>query len=72
VCDPRARRIYRQQAAGMKVNMIPVPDPDFTPDGWWRNRTGRKIFFYEGINTILSLLQMLVRRDSRHVPNTHQ
>lgn len=48
----RAARFIRKAAPWLEVAVIPAPDPYFTPDGWWKSRSGRKTFLYEWLKTI--------------------
>ena len=48
----RAGRIFRARAKGMRFTVIAAPGPEFTPDGWWKNRQGQKIAFNEWSKTI--------------------
>jgi len=54
----RAGRIFRAAAPGIEVHMVSAPDPYFTPDGWWKNREGRKTFLLEWAKTVASWLGM--------------
>jgi uncharacterized SAM-binding protein YcdF (DUF218 family) len=48
----RAGRIYRKAAPDLRFVVIAAPDPDFTPEAWWKNREGRKTFAIEWMKTI--------------------
>ncbi len=48
----RAGNIYRAQALGLEIHMVAAPDLYFTPDGWWKNREGRKTFLLEWMKTV--------------------
>jgi uncharacterized SAM-binding protein YcdF (DUF218 family) len=48
----RAGNIYRTLAPGLDIHMIAAPDLNFTPDGWWKNREGRKTFLLEWMKTV--------------------
>lgn len=48
----RAAAIFRQEAPGLTFHVIGSPDPYFTPDGWWKNREGKKIFVGEWTKTV--------------------
>ena len=54
----RAARIYRAAATGMEMRVVSAPDEYFTPDGWWRNREGQKIFFMEWSKSVANVLGM--------------
>lgn len=43
----RAGDIYRRAAPDITVITVSAPDDNFTPDGWWMNREGRKTFLTE-------------------------
>lgn len=48
----RAGNIFRSKAHDLEFHIIAAPDPDFTPDGWWKNRQGRKILAMEWAKTV--------------------
>lgn len=48
----RAGNIFRSKAHDLDFHIIAAPEPDFTPDGWWKNREGRKIFATEWMKTV--------------------
>jgi uncharacterized SAM-binding protein YcdF (DUF218 family) len=48
----RAGRIWRRIAKGIRIKMVASPDANFTPDGWWKTRTGRKTAFFEWVKTL--------------------
>jgi len=54
----RTRYIYSSRAQGIEVHVVAAPDPYFTPDGWWKNRDGRKIFLTEWMKTFATWLGM--------------
>jgi uncharacterized SAM-binding protein YcdF (DUF218 family) len=58
----RAGNIYRAQAPqlapGLEIHMVAAPDLYFTPDGWWKNRDGRKTFLLEWMKTVATWLGM--------------
>ena len=54
----RAARIYRAAAREFDMRVVTSTDQSFQPDGWWRNREGQKIFFYEWSKTVANLLGM--------------
>ncbi|MCL4851518.1 MAG: YdcF family protein [Bryobacteraceae bacterium] len=43
----RAKSVYRELGQGLDIRCVSAPDPFFSPENWWRNREGRKIFFFE-------------------------
>lgn len=54
----RAGNIYRAQAPGLEIHVVAAPDINFTPDGWWKNREGRKTFVLEWLKTIATWFGM--------------
>ena len=54
----RAGKIYRTLAPTLEIHVVAAPDPNFTADGWWKNREGRKTFVFEWIKTIATWLGM--------------
>jgi len=52
----RATRIYRAAEKRMEgapaFRTVAAPDQYFSPDSWWHNREGRKIFFNEWVKTV--------------------
>ncbi|MFN7925441.1 MAG: YdcF family protein [Bryobacteraceae bacterium] len=50
----RAGRLWREAAPEMEIHMIAAPAEHFDPANWWRNREGRKTFFYESVKAITS------------------
>lgn len=54
----RAGNILRAQAHGIEIHMVAAPDLYFTPDGWWKNRDGRKTFLLEWIKTVATWFGM--------------
>jgi len=56
----RAGNIYRawvrKLATGLEIHMVAAPDVYFTPDGWWKNRDGRKTFLLEWMKTVATWL----------------
>jgi len=48
----RASRIFHREGPDLEMRSVPAPDL-YWPDGvWWRNREGRKIWFYETTKTL--------------------
>lgn len=43
----RAKSVYTELGKGLDIRFVSAPDPFFSPENWWRNREGRKIFFFE-------------------------
>jgi uncharacterized SAM-binding protein YcdF (DUF218 family) len=58
----RAGNIYRalvpKLAPGLEIHMVAAPDLYFTPDGWWKNREGRKTFLLEWMKTVATWFGM--------------
>ena len=48
----RAGNIYHSLAPGLEIHMVAAPDLNFTSDGWWKNREGRKTFLLEWMKTV--------------------
>jgi uncharacterized SAM-binding protein YcdF (DUF218 family) len=47
----RAGRIFRRTAPDLEFVVVAAPDLEFSPDGWWRTRQGRKVALYEWLKT---------------------
>ena len=52
----RSGNIYRARAPDMEFHVIAAPDRYFSPDGWWKNREGRKILLEEWEKTVATWL----------------
>jgi uncharacterized SAM-binding protein YcdF (DUF218 family) len=52
----RAARLWRKQAPWIGVTVVAAADPSFTPDGWWKTRTGQKVFLLEWTKTMAAWL----------------
>ena len=49
----RAFDLFRRELGPrVEVRAIAAPDRYFTPDGWWKNREGRKTMFFELSKTL--------------------
>lgn len=48
----RAGRIFRREGAGLEMRVVSAPDRYWENGEWWKNREGRKIWFYEFVKTI--------------------
>jgi uncharacterized SAM-binding protein YcdF (DUF218 family) len=48
----RAGAIFRRLAPDLTILMVAAPDENFTADGWWHNREGRKTFLVESEKTV--------------------
>jgi len=51
----RAGKIYRSTAPDLQFIVVAAPDTDFTPDGWWHTRQGKKTAFIEWVKTVTEL-----------------
>ena len=54
----RAGNIYRSRAGDLEFRVSAAPDPYFSPNGWWKNREGRKTFLVEWEKTVATWLGM--------------
>lgn len=54
----RAGELFRRAAPDLTMITIAAPDEFFTPDGWWRNREGRKTFLMEWEKTVAFWLRL--------------
>jgi uncharacterized SAM-binding protein YcdF (DUF218 family) len=58
----RAGSIYRARVPkldpGLEIHMVAAPDLYFTPEGWWKNREGRKTFLLEWMKTVATWFGM--------------
>lgn len=54
----RAARIYRPALRDLDMRVVAAPDLYFTPDGWWHNRQGQKVFLIEWLKTVANGLGM--------------
>jgi uncharacterized SAM-binding protein YcdF (DUF218 family) len=52
----RAGGIYRVLATDLRCVVVAAPDVYFSPDGWWKNREGRKTFLFEWMKTVAGWL----------------
>lgn len=48
----RAAWLMRHENPGLQVDVVPAPDPNFSPDAWWKSRGGQKTFLIEWIKTV--------------------
>ncbi|MBV9760645.1 MAG: YdcF family protein [Acidobacteriaceae bacterium] len=48
----RAAGLVRHENPGLQVDVVPAPDPYFTPGGWWKSRNGQKTFLIEWMKTV--------------------
>ena len=54
----RAGAIYRDAASGIEVHVVAARDENFTADGWWKSREGRKVFLNEWLKTVANWLRI--------------
>ena len=54
----RAGSIYRSKAPDLELHVVSAPDPFFDPEGWWKNRDGRKTFVIEWMKTVATWFGM--------------
>ncbi len=54
----RAGNIFRSKARDLELHVVSSPDRDFTPDGWWKTRDGRKVFAIEWMKTVATWMGM--------------
>jgi uncharacterized SAM-binding protein YcdF (DUF218 family) len=47
----RAGKIFRARAPNIEIHVVAAPDVYFSPNGWWKNREGRKTFLLEWMKT---------------------
>ena len=54
----RAAKLWREANPWLDVSVVPSVDPEhyFTPTGWWKTRTGQKLFLFEWLKTISVML----------------
>ncbi len=52
----RAAEVYRKAAPEIPFCVVAAPDHDFSPEGWWHEREGRKTAFFEWTKTIAHFL----------------
>jgi uncharacterized SAM-binding protein YcdF (DUF218 family) len=54
----RAAKIWRQVWPKLAIAVVPSVDPEhyFTPETWWKTRSGQKIFLYESMKTVSVML----------------
>jgi uncharacterized SAM-binding protein YcdF (DUF218 family) len=48
----------RQFPPGTTLRVVAAPDSDYDPQGWWRTRTGMKIFVHECVGMLVSVWEM--------------
>jgi uncharacterized SAM-binding protein YcdF (DUF218 family) len=52
----RAAWLWRKINPDLQIHVVPASDPYFSPETWFRTRTGQKTFFMETTKTIASHL----------------
>jgi uncharacterized SAM-binding protein YcdF (DUF218 family) len=52
----RAARLFRRRNPGLTVYAEPAPDQFFTPETWWRTRSGQRTFLLEWTKTVAAQL----------------
>ena len=50
----RAAWLWRKENPWLRVNVIPAPDPYFSPGGWFNSREGQKTFLLEWMKMFAS------------------
>jgi len=48
----RAAHDFREANPWLRVIAVAASDPDFSPNGWWKNRGGQKTFLLEWTKTV--------------------
>jgi len=52
----RAAWLWRKENPELRINVVPAPDPYFTPEAWYKTREGQKTFILEWTKTLASHL----------------
>lgn len=52
----RAAWLWRKENPWLRINVVPAPDRDFSPESWYKSREGQKTFLLEWTKTISSHL----------------
>lgn len=52
----RAAWLFRHVNPWLAINVVPAPDPFFSPDNWWQSRAGKKTFLLEWLKTFATYL----------------
>ncbi len=52
----RAAYLWHKQMPWLHFVVVAAPDPFFTPDSWWKTRSGQKTFFLEWCKTFAAKL----------------
>jgi uncharacterized SAM-binding protein YcdF (DUF218 family) len=54
----RAARIFRAAGPDFDIRTVAAPDKYFSPESWWHNREGQKLFFMEWSKTVAGMAGM--------------
>ncbi len=54
----RAGRVFRREGAGLDEYTVSAPDRYWQNGEWWKDREGRKIWFFETAKTIANYLRI--------------
>jgi uncharacterized SAM-binding protein YcdF (DUF218 family) len=54
----RASRIFRREDPGLEMHAVSAPERYWQNGQWWKNREGRKIWFYEALKTVADYLRI--------------
>lgn len=52
----RAKSLMQKAAPFLKVRVMAAPDRFFSPGGWWKTRSGQRLFLYEWLKTFSAWL----------------
>jgi uncharacterized SAM-binding protein YcdF (DUF218 family) len=52
----RSGNVFRRAAPDLEFLVVAAPDVDFSPQGWWHTRQGRKVALYEWMKTVADWL----------------
>ena len=52
----RAAFLMRRKNPWLQMAVIGAPDPNFTPETWWKSREGQKTFIFEWMKTVAAYL----------------
>ncbi len=54
----RAGRIFRREGAGLEEHTVAAPARYWQNGQWWKNREGRKLWFFEAVKTVADYLRV--------------
>ncbi len=54
----RAANMYHLEAPDLELHVVAAPDRYFSARGWWHNREGQKIAFYEWVKTVAAWVNL--------------